>query len=260
MRQIRFAAIAFVGLVAAIASSFITAGANAASPNQPTTTVPTTTRLFQLQQLAQRGGDCRGQQILQAQTCAGDGLEPEEAKLYQMVNQYRAQNGLPPIPLSKSLTLVANRHVLDLAKNIGSLTHGWSDCAYDAGNSSTWPCMWEAPQRLGTAYSGRGYENAHGGSGRYRASAASALRGWQRSSPHNAVILNQGIWQGKQWNALGIGIYRGYAVLWFGEEPDPANTANATSDRQPSSPSNDYETSITYTSFDGSGDRSWFND
>jgi hypothetical protein len=82
--------------------------------------------------------------------------------------------------------------------------------------------MWKAPQRLGTLYPGNGYENAHGGSGGYQATAVSSLESWQGSSDHNAVILNQGMWRSTQWKALGIGIYGGYAVLWFGEEPDPA--------------------------------------
>ncbi|MGL5195132.1 MAG: hypothetical protein ACRC8Y_16255, partial [Chroococcales cyanobacterium] len=30
-----------------------------------------------------------------------------------------------------------------------------------------------------------------------------------------------GDWSQRPWNALGVGIYKGYAVLWFGEEVDP---------------------------------------
>jgi hypothetical protein len=165
---------------------------------------------------------CNDRQILTDSSCEGDGLEPEERELYERINEYRNQNGLPSIALSPSLTLVANRHVQDLERNIGDLTHGWSDCPYDAANPETYECMWKAPQRLGTPYPGNGYENAHGGSGGYQATAVSALESWQGSGDHNAVILNQGMWQSTQWNALGIGISGGYAVLWFGEEPDPA--------------------------------------
>jgi hypothetical protein len=172
-----------------------------------------------LQERSNEQLNCDGQQILTESACARDGLEPEERRLYDLINEYRAENGLPAIPLSPSLTLVANRHVLDLDKNIGCLTHGWSDCPYDASNRSTYPCMWNAPQRLGTAYEGYGYENAYASSG--QATASSALRTWRRSRAHNAVILNQGIWQDREWQALGIGIYQGYAVLWFGEEVDP---------------------------------------
>jgi len=176
--------------------------------------------------------NCQGQAILQAKTCQGDGLNSEEKKLHQLINQYRIQNGLPPIPNSPSLNLVANRHVRDLEENIGSLTHSWSDCPFDYNNKAT--CMWKAPQRLGTPYQGYGYENAFGGSGGYRVDATSALQGWQNSSAHNAVILNQGMWNNLQWKALGIGIYKGYAVLWFGEQPDPANYTNRSNNRHSS--------------------------
>src|SRR4028119_1164176 len=93
-----------------------------------------------------------------------DALESEEVKLINLINQYRAENGLPPIPKSKALTTVANRHVQDLAENVGTLTHGWSDAPYDSSNNATWPNMWKAPQRLNTGYLGNGYENAFGGS------------------------------------------------------------------------------------------------
>lgn len=150
-----------------------------------------------------------------------DGLEAEEQQLYNLINQYRAQNGLPAIPLSRALTLVANRHVVDLQENIGTLTHGWSDAPYDANNPNTYPNMWEAPQRFNTGYPGNGYENAFGGSGGYVATAQDAFNSWINSPLHNAVILNQGTWQSKSWDALGVGLYGGYGALWFGDEPDP---------------------------------------
>ncbi|MBI4779983.1 MAG: CAP domain-containing protein [Oscillatoriophycideae cyanobacterium NC_groundwater_1537_Pr4_S-0.65um_50_18] len=166
---------------------------------------------------------CEGQAIIQAQSCTGDGLESEEERLYQVINNYRAQNNLPAIPLSPSLNRVANRHVRDLAENVGKLTHGWSDCPYTAGDRTTYSCMWAAPQRLNTAYPGSGYENAHASGG--DATAQSAFASWQSSSAHNAVILNQGVWQEYPWQAIGIGIYKNYAVIWMGKEADPASEA-----------------------------------
>ena len=38
--------------------------------------------------------------------------------------------------------------------------------------------------------------------------------------PPFEVILNQGIWKNLNWNAIGVGILNGYAVIWFGEEFD----------------------------------------
>jgi uncharacterized protein YkwD len=46
------------------------------------------------------------------------------------------------------------------------------------------------------------------------------LESWKGSPGHNAVILNEGIWSDSNWKAIGVGIYKGYAVIWFGEEPD----------------------------------------
>lgn len=163
----------------------------------------------------------------------GDGFESEEIKLYNLVNEYRAQNGLPPIAASKALTTVANRHVQDVAENLQIIDindprnpHSWSDAPYDPNNPNTYPSVWTAPQRLNTGYSGYGYENF------FRTTAPSvtaeqALEGWKNSPAHNAAILNQGIWQNSNWNALGVGIYKGYAALWFGEEVDPTGTPSS---------------------------------
>jgi len=150
-----------------------------------------------------------------------DGLEPEEQVLYDLVNQYRAQNGLAAIPLSKALTLVANRHVHDLTDNIRSLTHSWSDAVYDINNSATWSASMAAPQRLGTGYTGNGYENAYWSSG--NAKGADALALWKTDS-HNDLLLNLNIWQNQTWKAMGIGIYGQYAVLWMGDATDTTGT------------------------------------
>jgi hypothetical protein len=102
--------------------------------------------------------ECNARQILQPGNCIGDDLDALEIELAKQINDYRLQNSLPAIPLSPALSLVANRHVRDLAMNIGRLTHDWSNCAMTDSN-----CMWQAPQRLGTSYPGDGFENAYGG-------------------------------------------------------------------------------------------------
>lgn len=140
----------------------------------------------------------------------------------KLVNRYRANHDLPKIPLSKALTIVGNRHVRDLYKHDGlnGSLHSWSDAPYDAKNPDTYPAMWEAPQRLKTGYPGNGYENAYGASG-FPVTPKGAFQAWKNSPPYNAVMLNEGIWANISWNALGIGIHKGFAVLWFGGESDP---------------------------------------
>jgi hypothetical protein len=163
---------------------------------------------------------CEGENILSSAHCQGDGIEPEEAKLHQLVNAYRQEQGLPAIPLSRSLSLVANRHVRDaINQPVGQNPHSWSNCSYDPNIVSTLACMWQAPQRLATSYPGRGFENLAAMPDGRPISAQAALKVWQSSPEHNAVILNQGVWQ-TSWKAIGIGIYRGVAVLWFGDQPD----------------------------------------
>lgn len=178
------------------------------------------------------GGECHGPKILSQKTCEGDGLEAEEKKLYQLLNEYRSDHGLPAIPLSPCLNLVANRHVRDLAENHHLYArnglhwiHGWSNCSYDANDDRTLTCMWEAPKRLKTPYPGMGFEIFCGDSDvKYRdfvMTANYAFNTWKKSRLHRDVILNRGTWKSHPWKAIGIGIYKGYAAIWFGQEPDP---------------------------------------
>ncbi|MEK8020269.1 MAG: PKD domain-containing protein [Candidatus Parabeggiatoa sp.] len=157
----------------------------------------------------------------------------EEKRLYELVNAYRAENGLPAIPFSNSLTYVAQTHVKDLQNHPPSGTcnmhswssnGAWSSCCYTSDHAQA-QCMWDKPREL-TPYPGNGYENAYGGSSGYIATAQGALAGWKNSSGHNAVILNQNTWNNVTWQALGVGIYQSYAVLWFGKEVDPIGAPN----------------------------------
>jgi hypothetical protein len=34
------------------------------------------------------------------------------------------------------------------------------------------------------------------------------------------VIVNLGTWKDTEWKAIGIGIYKEYGVVWFGEVED----------------------------------------
>jgi uncharacterized protein YkwD len=154
-------------------------------------------------------------------------LSKEEKKLYKILNKYRDKKGLPEIPLSSSLTCVAQKHVRDLMDNLPDIgkcnSHSWSDngpwssCCYTSDHARA-KCMWDKPREL-TAYNGDGYEIAYGDTRGY-ADAKGALRGWQSSEKHHDVILNREIWKDSNWRAVGIGMHRGYAVIWFGTETD----------------------------------------
>lgn len=152
----------------------------------------------------------------------------EEKKLYEMIMDYRKSMKLEPIPYSSKLTLVAQTHVRDLAahfdyENRGDCNpHSWSDqgkwtpCCYTSDHSRA-SCMWDKPKEI-SGYEGAGYEIAYFSSG--GASAAEGLEGWKKSPGHNPLLINSGTWQELHWQAIGIGIYEQYAVVWFGEPAD----------------------------------------
>lgn len=93
-------------------------------------------------------------------------LTSEEMKLYNNIMEYRKEKKLPSIPLSKSLTFVAQTHVSDLVNNkpdIGKCnSHSWSrkgnwtSCCYTPDHSRA-ECMWNKPSEL-TSYKGTGFE------------------------------------------------------------------------------------------------------
>lgn len=153
-------------------------------------------------------------------------LTLEEEKLYSQIMDYRKDKGLPTIPISTSLTKVAQAHVKDLhlnkpnqnACNLHSWSSNgdWSSCCYTSDHAKA-ECMWSKPREM-TNYTGNGYEIAYAAYG-MDATASGALAGWIGSPGHHAVLINQGVWK-SPWNAIGIGIYKGFAVVWFGRELD----------------------------------------
>ena len=157
-------------------------------------------------------------------------LTNEEKLLYDIIMKYRNEQGLPSISLSASLTIVAQTHVKDLADNKPDLgncnAHSWSSsgswtsCCYTPDHAQA-KFMWSKPREL-TSYQGKGYEIACGSNdccSDFIMTSNYALESWKKSAGHNAVIINQGMWD-DSWNAIGIGLYKGFSVVWFGHERD----------------------------------------
>lgn len=155
-----------------------------------------------------------------------------EKALYNKLMEYRKQKNLPVIPLSKSLTIVARTHVKDLIDNHPDIEdcnmHSWSSngkwtaCCYTDDHKKA-QCMWDKPKEL-TGYPSYGYEIAYNTSPpseNPEKFASDALDAWENSSGHISVILNKSPWSHYSWQAIGIGIYNGYAVVWFGTLKDP---------------------------------------
>jgi len=153
-------------------------------------------------------------------------ISSDELKLYNLVNTYRKQNKLPEIQLSKSLCYVARVHVKDLHLNhpdtMDCNLHSWSDqgnwaeCCYGREKINH-TCMTSKPGEL-TNYPGKGYEIAFWES--VDAQPDIVIDLWKSSASSNDLMLNKGVWKGSSWNSLGVGMLKGYAVVWFGKEPD----------------------------------------
>lgn len=160
---------------------------------------------------------------------AGFCVTEAEWKLYRMINEYRRQYDLPPVPLSTSLCFVAKTHVKDLFLNHPDQdpcnAHSWSDkgpwkpfCYPGDENPKKGISVWDKPKEL-SKYNGKGYEIVY-----WENNAVvidSIITFWKSIDYFNGFLMNTGKWQGKRWNAIGIGIWENYAVAWFGEVPDP---------------------------------------
>jgi Cysteine-rich secretory protein family len=164
--------------------------------------------------------------LICATSVQADCVSVDEQHLFALINNYRAAHRLARIPLSALLTLVARTHVRDLAANhpdrgacnlhSWSRKGGWTPCCYTSNHRAA-QCMWEKPREI-AGYSSDGYEIA---SEAWPAGPAEEhMEGWKSSEAHNAVMLNRGTWADKRWQAMGVGIFEGYAVVWFGTQPD----------------------------------------
>ncbi|MBL6446884.1 CAP domain-containing protein [Fulvivirga sp. 29W222] len=166
-------------------------------------------------------------------------VSSEEQKLYNIINEYRAKKKLKPIPFSAKLTKVAQIHAKDLSDYYNfdpsnecnphswSKNGMWSSCCYTNDHKMA-KCMWDKPKEI-AAYDSPGYEIAYYSS--VGANAEEGLQGWQKSPGHNPLLINSGMWKQAEWNAIGIGIYKEYAVVWFGQLKDDQSQIIICNDR-----------------------------
>jgi hypothetical protein len=153
-------------------------------------------------------------------------ISSDEFILVNMINDYRRQNNLNTIPLSKSMFFVAHTHVQDLKQNKAGSTkcglHSWSDagnwkpCCYKKEAERTF-CMNDKPREL-TGYKGKGFEMIYWGSDQVVPSDVIDL--WKSTGVTNDMLLNQSKWKNKTWKSIGVGLSDGYASVWFGDEFD----------------------------------------
>lgn len=163
-------------------------------------------------------------------------LSVDEKDLFDRLNDYRKMNGLTPIPNARSLNMVARIHAYDIATNrpeegcdeFGRLCNlhswsaqgFWSPVCYTGDRRQLAGVIRKPSEITNRVYCDAGYENVYWTSAEvifpYR-----VVDAWQKSPEHDSLILEKDRWEGSNWQALGVGIYRNVVTIWVGEMPDP---------------------------------------
>jgi hypothetical protein len=153
-------------------------------------------------------------------------LTKDEYKLYDLINSYRKQFNQPEIPLSTSLSFIAKIHVRDLFEHRPDTSYcnmnSWSDkgpwtpCCHSKFSQNP-GCILNKPREL-TKYLGEGHELSYWDS--QAASPDTVFNFWLSIEDAKNLILNQKKWSAKGWQALGVGIFKGYASVWVGDVVD----------------------------------------
>ena len=155
-------------------------------------------------------------------------LTDEEFRLCELINTHREEQGLKKITLSSSLSFVARTHVIDLYTNHPDTSicnlNSWSDkgdwtsCCHNKYVPKE-DCVRNKPRELSN-YSGDGYELTYAEI--FNTHPDTVFRFWKKIDEANNFLLNNDSWEDKTWKAMGVGIYKNYAVVWMGERSDPA--------------------------------------
>jgi hypothetical protein len=153
-------------------------------------------------------------------------LTKEEYRLYSIINEYRTKQGLSIIPVSSSLCYVAKIHARDLYFNRPDTgfcsLNSWSDkglwtaCCHSRYTPNP-ACIVKKPAEL-TKYTGEGHEICYWDSQSLQPDTV--FKFWLSIALARELLLNQEKWSNFNWNAMGVGLFNGYASVWVGELRD----------------------------------------
>lgn len=150
--------------------------------------------------------------IAQAQS-----YEPEELQFLELINQYRAENGLDPLSLSAPLSVASERHSEDMG------TYGFF--SHTTEGSSYYPVGSGHPERIaqeGYDYNTYTAENLAYG----QTTAAEVFEAWRISPGHNVNMLGD-------YSVIGIGLAwvngTPYWTTVFGAYVDPSASGGGSS-------------------------------
>jgi uncharacterized protein YkwD len=128
---------------------------------------------------------------------AQEGMTPAKQLLFQLTNQHRAENGLPPLTWDAALAKAAQAHAERMSRESGSIQHQYP------GEPELMARVSEAGGHFSTAAENIGATTAR---------PADIDSAWMQSSGHRANILNS------QLNAVGIGVVSVQGTLYAVED------------------------------------------
>lgn len=138
--------------------------------------------------------------------CGGEQVEPTnaayEARVAELVNEARAEKGLPPMKLSPALSQSARYHATDMQQD-DYTNHN----TFDRENGALVPvCNWDVRISVYYTIGGGLAENLSAG----YTTPEEAMAGWLNSQSHREQILGT-------YREIGVGYADGYWVQDFGD-------------------------------------------
>lgn len=151
--------------------------------------------------------------------------EPEEIRLFNLVNEYRVKNGKTALKYCDSLSYVAETHSIDLFFNFKyenpcsvhtwSISDRWTGGCIPEGKHNNWDIMYNKPKEL-LGMNVIGYEIAiMNFPTKWEMRPQDALKWWINSTPHRNCILEKGF--SKPFRRMGVSIYKNVSTIWFSE-------------------------------------------
>ncbi|CAF1261507.1 unnamed protein product [Didymodactylos carnosus] len=159
-------------------------------------------------------------------------MDAKEKEIFTLINAHRQRYGLSLLQPSVNLAHVAYTHAIDIIDNSpdvnGGNMHSWS-------NKGKWKpvtytsdhryahLMWSKPSEISN-YKFNGFEISFGYAQNVRKTMTVdptvAVNSWKNSPGHNDVMIQQGSFASTPMKAMGVGVYKGYACVWFGQQLD----------------------------------------
>ncbi len=140
------------------------------------------------------------------------------------MNVYRLSHGKKWLKLNNKLNTVARLHLENLKDSFSTnrkyISHSWFADPQERWTPYKYVKVKDGGPILDKAREITKYDGISAeiwaGTGDYK--PATWLSLWAHSTGHRNTILQVGGWEDNNWTGVGVCIYNGMAVMWFGDE------------------------------------------